>query len=232
MNPIKPTIKTEIFPLLMISLCCLLSFYFYAHFPERVPTHWDFNGNVNGWSSRAVGAFLIPGMLVGMYLLFLSLPYLDPKKERYAQFGKVYHIFKGLILVLLAVIYVFAGLAGLGYNINIGLWSPLLIGILFIAIGNYFGKIKMNWFMGIRTPWTLSNEEVWNKTHRLGGKLFMISGVVLALMPWYPEIWRLPLFVLVMVILIFGTLLYSYVLYRQEQSKKIYDGKNNEPPKS
>ena len=219
-NPIKPNFKTEVIPVIIIIITTIASFYFYSRFPERVPTHWDFAGNVNGYSSRTVGAFLVPGMLVGMYLLFLAIPYIDPKKERYAQFRKVYHFFKAFLILFMAIIYFIASLNAMGYNIPVGSWVPLLVGVMFVGLGNYMGKIKPNWFMGIRTPWTLSSEEVWNKTHRFGGKVFMLGGVIMAVIGALPTGWQGPLFAADMVIILAGTVGYSYFAYLKENKKK------------
>ncbi|MEK7072147.1 MAG: DUF1648 domain-containing protein, partial [Patescibacteria group bacterium] len=89
MSPIKATIKTEIFPILLIIISILTSFYFYANFPEQVATHWNFEGQVDGYSSKAVGMFLIPLIMLGLYVMFLALPHIDPKKDRYGEFSKV-----------------------------------------------------------------------------------------------------------------------------------------------
>ena len=220
-NPTKPTIKTEIIPLLALIASLCASFYFYAHFPERVPIHWNVAGEVDGWGSRWVGAFMLPAVIAGMYLLFLAIPYLDPKKDRYEQFRKVFHIFKGFIVVFMAVLFFITSFSALGYNINVGLWVPGLVGLLFILLGNYMGKIKPNWFMGIRTPWTLSSEEVWNKTHRFGGKVFVLSGLVFMAMNWIPVSWRGPVFIADMVFILLGTVVYSYVVYLKEKKNKL-----------
>lgn len=219
-SPIKPTIKTEILPIILVLIAVVSSFYFYSNFPERVPIHWNFKGEVDNWGSPELAAFLFPSIIIGIYLLFLVMPYIDPKKDRYKQFRKVYHIFKTLIIVLMAVIYFIASLNALGYNISVGIWIPVLVGLLFIIIGNYMAKIKPNWFMGIRTPWTLSSEEVWNKTHRLGGKLFIIAGILMLLQIFIPTSWRMPIFIVMIVMITLGTIGYSYLLYRAEEKNK------------
>ncbi len=229
MNSIKPTIKTEIWPIILVGLAIISSFYFYVHFPERVPIHWNMAGEVDNYGSRATAAFLFPAIILGVYLLFLALPLIDPRKERYQQFRKVYHIFKGFIVFFMTVIYFITGFNALGYNISVGLWVPLLVGILFIIIGNYMGKIKPNWFMGIRTPWTLSSEEVWNKTHRVGGKIFIVGGLAMMAMNFISISFRLPIFIATVLVMVLGTVGYSYVLYINE---KKYGRKNNQPPKS
>jgi len=217
LNSIKPTFKTEVIPLLILAITLVASFYFYSVFPERVPVHWGITGQVDGWGSRATGAFVIPGMLVGMYILFLVLPYLDPKRERYEQFAKTYLTFRTLIISFLAVIYFIASLSALGYNISVGFWMPILVGLLFVFIGNFLAKVKMNWFMGIRTPWTMSSEEVWNKTHRAGSKMFILAGLLMMLTAFVAPIMKIVVFITAMVIILGGTIGYSYWLYRKER---------------
>jgi len=215
MSPIKPTLKTEIIPLILIILSFVLGFYFYTHFPARVPSHWNFQGQVDSWSSAGFGAFFLPFLLLGMYILFLVIPYLDPKKERYQEFKGTYHLFKGLIMFILFGIYLAAGYAALGYQVDIGLIVSLMIGLLFIIFGSQMSKIKSNWFIGIRTPWTLSNEEVWTKTHALGGKTFIIAGVLLILAGLLKNSWSLIVLLVGVCIAALVPVVYSYVLFRR-----------------
>jgi uncharacterized membrane protein len=219
-NPTKPNFKTEIIPILIMAITAAASFYFYSRFPARVPTHWNFAGQVDGWGSAFTAAFAIPLMLVGMYLLFLFIPYLDPKKERYADFRRPYHIFKGVIIFFLAFIYFVASFNALGYNVPVGVFTPVMVGILFIVIGNYMGKFKSNWFIGMRNPWTLSNEEVWNKTNRLTGKLFVIGGLLMISEAFVPAVVGLPLFIAVIAGIVIVPTVYSYILYRKIGAKK------------
>jgi len=216
-NPIKPTIKSEIFSLAILAISIAASFYFYAHFPARVITHWDFAGQANGWSGRTFAAFFFPALLIGIYLLFLVLPYLDPKKDRYAEFARVYTIFRNFIVFFMAIIYFIASLANLGFKFDVGTWVSAAVGLLFIIMGNYMGKLKPNWFVGIRTPWTMSSETVWNKTHRFGGKVFMLGGLIMIIISFAPFTWRLPLFIADIIVLLFGTVVYSYIAYLQEK---------------
>jgi immunity protein, SdpI family len=212
-SPIKLTWKTEILPILLIVFSIISSFYFFQQMPEKIPTHWNFKGEIDNWGSSLSHLLTINLVMIGMYLLFLSLPYIDPRRERYEQFKKVYHIFKNILLLFFTIILFITNLSALGYDIDVGTYIPLLVGILFIAIGNYMPKIKMNWFMGIRTPWTLSSEKTWNKTHLLGGKLFMISGLLIAIQGFIPENYRLPIFILAIAIILIGTIFGSYLIY-------------------
>jgi uncharacterized membrane protein len=216
-SPLKPTIKTEIIPIITLIITIISSFYFFSNFPDQIPIHWNFQGEVDNWGSKTFGAFFFPVLILGMYLIFLILPYIDPKKLRYDQFQKTYHKFKRTLIIFMALIYFVSSFAGLGYNVNIGIWMPILIGLLFIFIGNYLSKIKPNWFLGIRTPWTLSSETVWQKTHQVGGKLFILAGVAIMIIPFTPITLQGWLLGLIVSIVIFGTVFYSLYLYLQEK---------------
>jgi len=226
-NPIKPTFKSEAISLSAVLAIVVASFYFYINFPDQVPTHWNMYGEIDGWSSRFVAAFILPLIILGLYIMFLVLPMLDPKKERYEQFSKVYNVFKGLLVSFMSIIYFVTGFSALGYNIPVAIILPLMIGIMFIIMGNYMSKIKMNWFVGIKTPWTLSSEDVWNKTHRAGGKIFILSGIAIATMNWMPPTWRMPIFIATILLMTFGTFGYSYWLFNKEAKNKKHEGNNN-----
>ncbi len=214
-NPIKPTFKSEVFPIALILISFVASLYFYIHFPDRVPTHWNYKGEVDGRSSKGFGAFFFPILNSAIYLLILLLPNIDPRRDRYEQFAKPYHIVKAALLAFMTLIYFYTGFAGLGYKmLSMNTLISVSLGILFIIIGNYLGKVKSNWFMGIRNPWTLSNEEVWNKTNRLGGKLFVLCGFISILCSLLPTIvfWIILGVSVITISLI--PVIYSYWLYK------------------
>ncbi|MCX6784978.1 MAG: SdpI family protein [Candidatus Komeilibacteria bacterium] len=195
----------------------ILGCYFYSVFPDRVPMHWNINGQVDSWGSAFSGAFILPMILIGMYILFVLIPFIDPKKEKYEQFAKVYKVFRILIMLVMFGVYLIASANALGYAVRVEIWIPVIIGLLFMVMGNYFGKIKPNWFMGIRTPWTLSSEEVWNKTHRLGGKLFMILGLLMLITPFWhlPSAIRFWLVIIPVLLVALVPMVYSYVIYKR-----------------
>lgn len=219
-NPIKFKLSTEIFPVAMILVSIVASFFFYDKFPDVVATHWNVKGEADGFSGKAFGAFFFPGLILGIYLLFNFLPMIDPKKERYQQFASVYRIFRDIMVFFMVFIYFITSLVNIGYNINVGFWITLGIGLMFMVLGNYMGKIKKNWFVGVKTPWTLSSEEVWNKTHRFAGRLFMLAGVIMIISGNVPVNLRLPLFIANIVMLVLGTFVYSYIAYVLEKKNK------------
>jgi len=222
-NPLKISFKTEIIPILLVLVYVVASFYFYANFPARVITHWGFDGEPNGWSSPVFAAFFFPALILGIYLMFLALPLLDPKKDRYAEFSGTYHLLKVIFVLFFVGIYFLASLANLGYAIPIGTVVPFLVGLLFIVIGNYMGKLKRNWYIGIKTPWTLSSDVVWNKSHRLGGKMFMLAGVLMMIDGFVARALQLPLLIALISMVAIVPIVYSYIVYRKEKREKKSD---------
>ncbi len=216
-NPIHPSLKTEILPGLIILATGGLAWYFYQNFPDQVVTHWNIAGEPDDWGSKTAVALGLGAIIPGVYLLFNVLPYLDPKRDRYAEFRQVYFAFRNLFMGLFLWIYAMSGLANLGYDINIKFVIPFSIGVVFLFIGNYMAKIKPNWFIGIRTPWTLSSENVWNRTHRVGGWMFVLFGIILMATPLLPDNLSVGLFVIGVLAAVVGTIGYSYLAYRQEK---------------
>ena len=144
--------------------------------PAQVPTHFDLAGNPNNWSEKTSLPYIIGAMGIGSYLLMLFIPYFDPKKK-IAQMGEKYYSLRLLITIFMSVISFY-----LLYVSNKGEINPnlliALIGTFYVVLGNYLQTVKPNYFIGIRTPWTLENEETWRKTHRLGGKLWLVGGLI------------------------------------------------------
>jgi uncharacterized membrane protein len=219
-NPIKYSIQTEIWPLLILVAAIGLSIWAYPQLPEKIISHWDFNGQPNGWSTKEFQSIFFPALLVAIYALFSFMPRLDPKGERYQDFADAYLMMRNSILFVLAIVFAATTFSNLGYPINIGGTVAGAIGFLMMFMGNYFGKLKRNWFVGIRTPWTLSSENVWNKTHRLGGRLFMIWGFCLIFAPWLPSTIAFIILIGGVTIVVAWVFVYSYLLYKKEKLEK------------
>jgi len=219
-SPIKSSFKTEWFSVAIIGLAFLAGLYFVSRLPALVPTHWNLAGQPNGYSTPYAAAFLLPLLMLIIYLVLVFLPYIDPKKDQYASFAPVYHHFKDLIIFFLFIIYMLTNLSGVGYKISIAFWTPLLVGGLFVIIGALLNKVKMNWFMGIRTPWTMSSETVWAKTHQLSSRVLMIAGLIIALTVMAPAAWKNAMFILAVAIVVLALPIYSYFLYAREKKEK------------
>ncbi len=211
--------KREWLSLIVIVAAFVASILFYSQLPDPMPTHWNAAGQPDDYASRFVGAFLLPVIMIGVYLMLLFLPRIDPKRMNIERFSETY------TLVRTIIIFFFAYIHGVILYTVISNQNKLMtgfitggVGLLLMLIGNYMPRMRSNWFMGIRTPWTLSSETVWRKTHRLGGKLFMLAGLLMILTPLFDPsltIWFIIGVVLLASIVPIG---YSYWLYQQEES--------------
>ena len=168
-------------PLLIVAAAIVASLLVYPSLPERVPTHWDLAGRPNGWSSRFWGAWVMPIFIVGAWAIMQILPRIDPRGTNYAKFGGALEGIIVSIMLFMLGMHVIALRAAMGYSVAMERVLPIGLGILFIAIGNLLPRARPNWFVGIRTPWTLSSDRVWEKTHRFGGHVFVGSGIVMLL---------------------------------------------------
>ena len=155
-----------------------LTIAIYPTVPDHVVSHWNTAGQADGYMSKFWGLLLIPLIMTGFVTLLAVLPRIDPHKKNYEKFRDYYDGFILLFVLFFLAIQVQIILWSSGYQISPNLTFPLLIGMLFIYIGFLLGHAEQNWFVGIRTPWTLSSKTVWKKTHELGGKLFKIAGVI------------------------------------------------------
>lgn len=197
----------------------LLSFaaglWAYPRLPEMVPGHWNMANEVDRYLPRFWGAFGLPLLAAGIYVLMLVTPLIDPKRENYSRFGAAYRVIRwGIVLVLLIEQGVILA-AGLGFPVNVGMVVEGSISLLFILMGNQMGRIRFNYFVGIRTPWTLANEEVWRRTHRLGAWAFVLTGLVGLVATFLPAPFNAWVFFGALGTALVGTVLYSYLIYRQ-----------------
>lgn len=200
--------------ILVILLAFAISAYFYPSMPEQMASHWNAAGDVNGYLPRFWGVFLLPIMMAVFGVVLYLLPFIDPLKKNYRSFRKEYD---GLILVLvlfLLFVHVQAVLWNAGVEISFSVTMPVGVGMLMVYLGHIMKKVKRNWFIGIRTPWTMSSDRVWEKTHMLGSKLFIASGIIIILSSLVPaySIYLILATVFGSVIL---TVVYSFLEFRK-----------------
>ncbi|MEZ0396546.1 MAG: SdpI family protein [Anaerolineales bacterium] len=188
----------------------------YAQLPDPMPSHWNAAGEVDGYMSRFWGVFLMPLVTVGLTLLLFAVPYLDPLKANIAKFRGLYNAFIVGFVAYMLYVYGLTLAASLGYRFNMTLMLLPVMGLLFIGIGYLLKSAKRNFFIGIRTPWTLSSDTVWEKTHQLGAKLFIASGLLIVVSAFLGErgIW---LMLAVLMIALFVPIVYSYILFAREE---------------
>jgi uncharacterized membrane protein len=187
----------------------------------QVPIHWGIDGRANGWAPKWQGLLLLPAMTGGIALVLAFAPRVDPRSGNIQRSATAYWAIAVAALVLMAVIHVAAVLAATGRSVNIGLIVSLAVGGLFVVVGNFLGKTRSSWIFGIRTPWTLSSELAWTRTHRLGGYLFMLLGVaVIAAALLAPG--GVPAFLLLGGVVVLVPLLfaYSYLVWRDDPERQ------------
>ena len=196
--------KNEKRTLLLTTLICLIPMIVgalvYKRLPESMATHFGLDGTPNGWSSRPVAVFVLPGILLAVNLLMPFLLRADPKHENMSS------ALKTVTIWTIPMIW-------LGYDVRIEQILPILMGVLFVVIGNYLPKTKQSYTMGIKLPWTLASEENWNRTHRLAGFLWVIAGLYFIVMSFIG--WSFPAFLIPLFVMILVPTVYSYLLYRK-----------------
>lgn len=193
--------------------------------PERMPSHWNFQGQIDGYMNKPLGVWLFTILLAGMWVLFGVLPQWDPKKDKYRLFEKEWRIIQAGIMgffvyLQMAVFYVVL-------NPGTELLPIMFVGLggLFVLIGNYLSKVRQNYFIGIKVPWTLNDEDNWNKTHRYASWCFVLAGVATlaeALFFWYA-----PAVIFGSIMLAAGLpIVYSFLLYKKmvDRMKYVYIG--------
>jgi len=150
-----------------------------------------------------------------LYLLLILLPLADPRKENYVRFANAYAFLRWALLIFMYGLYVVSLLVSLGYAVDTGLFVKAGVAVLLTIIGNFMGQFRHNYFVGIKTPWTLANEEVWQRTHRLGGRIWVLCGLgCLALSP-FSGAWAAYSYFALLMIMVLVPMLYSYVIFER-----------------
>jgi len=201
----------------------LLSFFIgivsYSYMPDMMPMHWNAQGEIDGYMGKLWGLFMSPIISLGLFALFLVIPKLDPRRSNLESFKEYY---QGIILVIvgfLFYVYILTILAAIGYKFNMVQAMSISFAVLFYYIGIVLKKTKSNFFVGIKTPWTLSDEKVWEKTHELGGKLFKISGIIAFFGVLFKEV---AIFLMIIPIIVASIFIY---IYSYLEYAKIHKGK-------
>ncbi|MGF3196183.1 SdpI family protein [Facklamia sp. P13055] len=199
----------------LVCVSIILAGYFFIKAPEVIPTHFDLAGNADNYGPK-INLFKFPALLAGLNLLVEVLKRIDPKRENYRRFEKHFYLIIFAMNIYLLSSQIIIGAYGLNWLNQIPSYLEGSLGLLFIVLGNYMPKIKFNYFMGIRTPWTLADEKVWYLTHRLAGKIFVVMGILILLTVFLPltiKEWSIPLITLGGTMSVVGA---SYWLYRKQ----------------
>ena len=197
-----------------------IGWYLYPLLPATVASHWGMNGEVNGHMTKFWGLFFVPFMMIFMSLLLFLLPKIDPLKENIALFQKSYNAIIAGIIVFLFYIHLLTVFWNLGYHFDIGKMIVFPIAFLLYMLGALMPKMKQNWFMGIRTPWTLESARVWDETHVWGGKMYRYSAIVALGAFLFPPPYALFFIIIPILTASFGSIFYSFILFKKYGSDK------------
>ncbi len=201
--------KLLVITTIIILLPIAVGLIFWEQLPETMATHWGTENEPNGWTSKAFTVFGIPAVIAALHVICLAVTYADPKRSNIGQkaIGIVYWILPATALLVMGSTYAYA----LGMSVNIGMICCLLMGVIFIALGNYLPKARLNYTFGYKIPWTLNSEENWNRTHRLAGWLMVICGLIFIINAFILSEWVLLACFIAAVV----PMIYSYVLYKK-----------------
>ena len=214
---IKENKKKLILTSVVILVPIIIGLILWNKLPDKIPTHWNAAGEVDGWSSKAFAVFGLPGFLFVVHWVCLLASSADPKKQNIE--GKVLHIVFWVCPVISVLGAVLMYGTALGMQFAVEKIIPSLVGITFIIIGNYLPKCKQSYTMGIKLPWTLNDEDNWNRTHRLGGKLWVVCGFVLIVSMLLPSSFMMATFLVIISVAVLVPTVYSYLLYREKQKR-------------
>lgn len=193
-----------------------LSAAFYPHLPNPCPIHWNLHGQIDGYGSPLTMALIAPSTSAGLVLLLMLFPAIGPFKRNLENFRVVYGRIGALLLTFFLALQVILLLAASGRPLRIGPAFTVLFGLMFAFLGNWMGKLRRNFYVGIRTPWTLANDTVWEKTHRIGGRLFVIGGAISAITGLFAgDVTCFVVLIGTIFISVVWSIVYSLVIYRR-----------------
>jgi uncharacterized membrane protein len=200
--------------LLVIGLVpIIIAINYYSKLPEQMVSHFGLNGEANGYMKKEYFILLMCVLSIGMPLFLKFIRHIDPKRNNYMKFEDTFKLIRLSVSILISGLFIFSIFYNLGYTFSINHWGIPALGIFFIFLGNVLARIRFNYFVGIRTPWTLSNEEVWRRTHRFGGPIFMIAGfLMLSSLLFKNPFWIILSAFLILIVVPTG---YSYVISRK-----------------
>ena len=204
---------------LLVVIAFVASAIAWPRLPERAPVHWNAAGEVDRWGGRLEAAVAIPLVMLLILGLMRVLPKIDPRRASYAKMAGTYETVIALTLATMLAIHGAILATALGHRVPMATVVPLVVGLLLIGLGNVLPRARPNWWFGVRTPWTLSNDRVWTRTHRVGGYAMMLAGVVLVASAFVHAAWARVALVAAVGIGAIVPVVYSYFAWRQETSR-------------
>src|SRR5213596_440806 len=209
--------RSRWFGLVIAALAVAVSIWAYPQLPPTIATHWNVRGTADGFSSRATAVSIMPLVIFGLTGLFNVLPKLDPRRANYAKFIDTYWLIANAVILFILIGHGMIVATGLGVPVKIDRFMPIGVGLLFIVLGNFLTRVEPNWFIGIRTPWTLSSDTVWRKTHRTGGGLMVLGGLAVTTSAFLPQSAFRPLLIGAVLFMAVSPIVQAFVLWKRER---------------
>jgi len=198
----------------LIVFMFLIGIFLYPQLPDQIPMHWNVMGQIDGYMSKPIGVWFMPVLTILMYISFQIFPNFDPKKNKYKLFKHEWEIMQMAMVGFFTYMQCIILYLTLHPTVSI---MPLMfigLGTLFILMGNYMSKIRQNYFIGVKVPWTLSSEDNWNKTHRFASWCFVIAGIFTLAEAFF--VWQAPVIIFGSIMLAaFLPMIYSFLLYKK-----------------
>lgn len=225
----KNFLKKESFLWLFLALPFLFAAATWSSMPDVVPTHWNAHNQVDGYGSKTYAELFLPFLNMGLYLFFYGLfwliPKIDPRKQNFEKMGDLLYKMRAAVTIFLTIVFLLCMNASLTANpglISVGV--GIMIMLLIAALGKFIGNVRPNYFVGIRTPWTLESPEVWTRTHQAGGRILFYTGLIgapIVLAVSFIENGILP--IATAIVLLMGSTIYivyySYKIFNQLEKK-------------
>lgn len=211
--------RVELIQLFIIAAMFAAAALAWQNAPERIPVHWNIHSEVDRYGGKVEGLLAIPLLALGIYALLAIVPRFDPGRRNYQSFAKAYNVIRIATTCFLAALYTVILLVTFGYRVDMNTVILLMMGVLFIVLGNYLPKLRPNWFAGIRTPWTLSSQLSWDKTHRLAGWLFLLMGALFLIVAIFQSVWTITAMLIFDGLCLAWMVVYSYLVYRNDPNR-------------
>ncbi|MFV9567122.1 SdpI family protein [Thermoanaerobacter mathranii] len=212
---VKYEIKKDWWLIGIIILIWIFTFAIFGRLPAKIPMHWNIYGQVDRFGSK-IEIFILPVIIAIIYLMMLFIPLIDPKRANYGKFAGAYRVVRAVMVIIFMAVYFASAYSALGYRIDVNRMGNLIIPFMLFGFGSVMGKLYHNYFVGIRTPWTLADEEVWNNTHQLAEKLWLIAGIIGLFASFFGGTWVTVFMFVLLITAVIVPIVYSYITFKNK----------------
>lgn len=213
---VKYEIKKDWWLIGIIILIWIFTFAIFGRLPDKIPMHWNISGQVDRFGSKNE-IFILPSTITIIYFVMLFIPPIDPKRANYGKFAEAYRIVRAVVVIIFMAVYFASTYSALGYRIDMNRIGNFIIPFMLIGFGSVMGKLRHNYFVGIRTPWTLADEEVWNVTHQVASKIWLIAGIIGLFFSFFKGTWVIVFMFAILMIAVIVPIVYSYMIFKNKE---------------